>query len=96
MRITNFFGNLYIRRPDLPAAELEHRLFGFDLVHDDQNIASNYVTVREAPLPAVTASAVFQLMTQAIPVTSLISSSFRYRCDRQVNLLAANKRRRVH
>jgi protein transport protein SEC24 len=76
MRITNFFGNFYIRGTDLLALPNSNTdsVFGFDLVHDDQNIASNYVTVQAALLyTSSDGERRIRVMTQAIPVTSLTS-----------------------
>lgn len=76
MRITNFFGNFYIRGTDLLALPntTEDSVFGFDLVHDDQNIASNYVTIQAALLyTSGDGERRIRVMTQALPVTSLTS-----------------------
>jgi protein transport protein SEC24 len=76
MKITNFFGNFYIRGTDLlalPNTNTES-VFGFDLVHDDQSIASNYVTIQAALLyTSSDGERRIRVMTQAIPVTSLTS-----------------------
>ena len=52
MRITNYYGNYSIRGTDLMSLPNVNSdsVFGFDLAHDEQNIASNYVTVQTALL----------------------------------------------
>lgn len=76
MRITNFYGNFSIRGTDLMALPNvnSESIFGFDLAHDEVNIASNYVTVQAALLyTSSEGQRRIRVMTQAIPVTSLTS-----------------------
>ena len=76
MRITNFYGNFYIRGTDLmalPNVNTES-VFGFDLAHDEQNIVSNYVTVQAALLyTSSDGQRRIRVMTQALPVTGRTS-----------------------
>mmetsp|Transcript_52422 Transcript_52422/g.126887 ORF Transcript_52422/g.126887 Transcript_52422/m.126887 type:complete len:1184 (+) Transcript_52422:261-3812(+) len=76
MRITNFYGNFYIRGTDLMALPNvnSESIFGFDLAHDEVNIASNYVTMQAALLyTSSEGQRRIRVMTQAIPVTTLTS-----------------------
>ena len=76
MRITNFYGNFYIRGTDLMALPNVNAdsVFGFDLAHDEQNVASNYVTVQAALLyTSSDGQRRIRVMTQALAVTSLTS-----------------------
>ena len=76
MRINNFYGNFYIRGTDLMALPNVNSdsIFGFDLSHDEQNIASNYVTIQAALLYTSShGQRRIRVMTQAIPVTSVSS-----------------------
>lgn len=76
MRITNFYGNFYIRGTDLMALPNvnSESIFGFDLAHDEVNIASNYVTIQAALLyTSSEGQRRIRVMTQAIPVTALTS-----------------------
>lgn len=53
MRITNFYGNFYIRGSDLLALPNcnTDSVFGFDLAHEEQSLPSNHVTIQEMPPP---------------------------------------------
>ena len=76
MKITNFYGNFYIRGTDLMALPNVNTdsVFGFDLAHDEQNVASNYVTVQAALLyTSSRGQRRIRVMTQALPVTNLSS-----------------------
>lgn len=76
MRITNFYGNFYIRGTDLMALPNVNSdsVFGFDLVHDEQNVASNYVTIQAALLyTSSEGQRRIRVMTQALPITGLTS-----------------------
>ncbi len=76
MRITNFYGNFYIRGTDLLALPNcnSDAVFGFDLAHDEQNITSNYITVQSALLyTSSEGERRIRVMTQALLVTSLAS-----------------------
>ena len=74
MRITNFYGNFYIRGTDLmalPNVNMDS-IFGFDLAHDEQNVVSNYVTIQAALLyTSSEGQRRIRVMTQALPVTNL-------------------------
>jgi protein transport protein SEC24 len=76
MRITNFYGNFFVRGSDLmalPNCNTES-VFGFDLVHDEQSISMSYITVQAALLyTSSNGERRIRVMTQAIPVTSLLS-----------------------
>jgi protein transport protein SEC24 len=52
MRISNFYGNFFIRGTDLLALPncSADSVFGFDLVHDEQSINTPYVTIQSALL----------------------------------------------
>ncbi len=74
MRISNFYGNFYIRGTDLMALPNVNSdsVFGFDLMHDEQNVASTYVTVQAALLyTSSEGQRRIRVMTQAIPVTNI-------------------------
>lgn len=76
MRITNFYGNFFIRGNDLLALPNcnSESVFGFDLVHDEQNMSGNVVTVQAALLyTSSNGERRIRVMTQALPVTSLTS-----------------------
>jgi protein transport protein SEC24 len=76
MRISNFYGNFYIRGTDLMALPNvnQESVFAFDLAHDEQNVVSNYVTVQVALLyTSSDGQRRIRVMTQALPVTSLTS-----------------------
>ena len=76
MRIPNFYGNFYIRGTDLMALPNVNSdsVFGFDLVHDEQNVASNYITIQAALLyTSSTGQRRIRVMTQALPITGLTS-----------------------
>lgn len=76
MRITNFYGNFYIRGTDLMALPNvnSESVFGFDLSHDEQNVASSYVTVQAALLyTSSQGQRRIRVMTQALPITGLTS-----------------------
>ena len=76
MRITNFYGNFFIRGTDLmalPNCNTES-VFAFDLAHDEQNLTSNYVTIQAALLyTSSDGERRIRVMTQVLPVTSLTS-----------------------
>jgi protein transport protein SEC24 len=76
MRITNFYGNFYIRGTDLmalPNCNTES-VFAFDLAHDEQSVALSHVTIQAALLyTSSDGERRIRVMTQALPVTSLIS-----------------------
>lgn len=76
MRITNFYGNFYIRGTDLLALPNcnTDSVFGFDIAHDEQNMPSSVVTVQAALLyTSSDGERRIRVMTQALPVTSLAS-----------------------
>jgi len=76
MRITNFYGNFYIRGTDLMALPNCNRdsVFGFDLVHEDPNISFSHVTIQGALLYTSDAGERrIRVMTQAIPVSGLLT-----------------------
>ena len=52
MKISNFYGNFFIRGTDLLALPncSADSVFGFDLVHDEQSINTPYVTIQSALL----------------------------------------------
>lgn len=73
MRISNFYGNFYIRGTDLlalPNCNTES-VFGFDLAHDEQNVTSNYVTLQAALLyTSSEGQRRIRVMTQVLPVSN--------------------------
>jgi protein transport protein SEC24 len=76
MRITNFYGNFFIRGTDLLALPNcnQESVFGFDLAHDEQNMPSSVVTIQAALLyTSSDGERRIRVMTQAVPVTSLTS-----------------------
>lgn len=73
MRISNFYGNFFIRGTDLMALPncSSDSVFGFDLVHDEQSVPSSVVTVQSALLyTSSEGERRIRVLTQAIPVTS--------------------------
>jgi protein transport protein SEC24 len=76
MRITNFYGDVYIRGTDLLALPNcnADAVFAFDLAHDEQNLTCTHVTIQAALLfTSGDGERRIRVMTQALPVTSLIS-----------------------
>ena len=76
MRITNFYGNFFIRGTDLMALPNcnSESVFGFDLAYDDPNIASSHVTIQAALLyTSSEGERRIRVMTQALPVSALMS-----------------------
>lgn len=76
MRITNFYGNFYIRGSDLLALPNcnTDSVFGFDLVHDEQNLTTSHVTVQAALLyTSSEGERRIRVMTQSLPVSALMS-----------------------
>eukprot|EP00548_Thalassiothrix_antarctica_P010698 CAMPEP_0194158908 /NCGR_PEP_ID=MMETSP0152-20130528/77537_1 /TAXON_ID=1049557 /ORGANISM="Thalassiothrix antarctica, Strain L6-D1" /LENGTH=1308 /DNA_ID=CAMNT_0038868423 /DNA_START=117 /DNA_END=4043 /DNA_ORIENTATION=- len=72
MRITNFYGNFFIRGTDLLALPncTSDSVFGFDIEHDEQNISSSVVTVQSALLyTSSNGQRRIRVMTQALPIT---------------------------
>jgi protein transport protein SEC24 len=73
MRISNFYGNFYIRGTDLLALPNcnTDSVFGFDLAHDEQNVASNYVALQAALLyTSSEGQRRIRVMTQVLPVSN--------------------------
>ena len=76
MRISNFYGNFFIRGTDLLALPncTSDSVFAFDLVHDEQNVSSSVVTIQSALLyTSSEGERRIRVVTQAIPVSSLAS-----------------------
>ena len=76
MRISNFYGNFFVRGTDLLALPncSSDSVFAFDLVHDEQNVTSSVVTVQSALLyTSSEGERRIRVVTQAIPVSSLAS-----------------------
>ena len=76
MRITNFYGNFFVRGNDLLALPNcnADSTFAFDLVHDEQNLTSQAVTVQAALLyTSSQGERRIRVITQAVPVSSLAS-----------------------
>ena len=76
MRISNYYGNFFIRGSDLMALPNVNSdsVFGFDMAHDGENLASNYVTVQSALLYTNgQGSRRIRVMTQAFPTTTRTS-----------------------
>eukprot|EP00536_Pseudo-nitzschia_multiseries_P012386 jgi/Psemu1/320236/estExt_fgenesh1_pm.C_4710001 len=76
MKISNYYGNFFIRGSDLMALPNVNSdsVFGFDLAHDGENLASNYVTVQSALLYTNgQGQRRIRVMTQAFPTTTLTS-----------------------
>ncbi|GKY91729.1 hypothetical protein MPSEU_000144700 [Mayamaea pseudoterrestris] len=76
MRITNFYGNFFIRGTDLLALPNcnTDSVFGFDLAHEEQNILMSHVTVQAALLyTSSDGERRIRVMTQTLPVTPLNS-----------------------
>jgi len=76
MRISNFYGNFFIRGTDLLALPNcnSDSVFGFDLVHDEQTVNSSVVTIQSALLYTSSAGERrIRVLTQALPTTPLSS-----------------------
>ncbi|KAL7555846.1 hypothetical protein ACA910_017349 [Epithemia clementina (nom. ined.)] len=76
MRITNFYGNFFIRGTDLMALPNcnSESVFGFDLAYEDPNIASSHVTIQAALLyTSSEGERRIRVMTQALPVSALMT-----------------------
>ena len=76
MRITNFYGNFYIRGTDLMALPNcnTDSVFGFDLAHDEQNLIHTHVTIQAALLyTSSDGERRIRVMTQALSVSALLS-----------------------
>ena len=76
MKITNFYGNFFIRGTDLLALPncTSDSVFGFDLAHDEQNMPSSVVTVQAALLyTSSEGQRRIRVMTQALPLTNSVS-----------------------
>ena len=76
MRISNFSGNYFIRGTDLLALPncTSDSSFGFHITHDEQSINNNVVTIQSALLyTSCTGQRRIRVMTQAVPVTSILS-----------------------
>eukprot|EP00970_Alexandrium_tamarense_P007425 scaffold1361_cov269-Alexandrium_tamarense.AAC.5 len=76
MRISNFYGNFFVRGTDLLALPNcnADSTFAFDLVHDEQNLNSSFVTVQSALLyTSSEGERRIRVVTQAISVSSLAS-----------------------
>ena len=79
MRISNFYGNFLIRGTDLLALPncTSDSVFAFDLAHDDQSFSSTVITVQGALLyTSSEGERRIRVLTQALPVTSLLSEIF--------------------
>ena len=73
MRITNFYGNFFIRGTDLLALPncSSDSVFGYDIVHDEQSILTNVVTIQSALLyTSSEGERRIRVLTQAFPVTN--------------------------
>jgi len=80
MRLSNFYGNFFVRGTDLLALPncTADSVFAFDLVHDEQNVSSSVVTIQSALLyTSSEGERRIRVVTQAIPVSSLASDVIR-------------------
>lgn len=76
MKISNYYGNFNIRGSDLMALPNVNSdsVFGFDLAHDGENLASSYVTIQSALLfTNGDGQRRIRVMTQAFPTTTVTS-----------------------
>jgi protein transport protein SEC24 len=76
MRITNFYGNFFIRGTDLLALPncTSDSVFAFDLAHDEQNMSSSVVTIQAALLfTSSEGQRRIRVLTQALPITNSTS-----------------------
>jgi protein transport protein SEC24 len=76
MRITNFYGNFFVRGTDLLALPncTPSSVFGFDLAHEEQAMTGTSVTIQAALLyTSSDGQRRIRVLTQALPVTSLTS-----------------------
>jgi len=76
MKITNFYGNFFIRGSDLLALPNcnADSVFAFDFAHDEHNLSSTFMTIQTALLyTSSEGERRIRVITQAVPVTSLAS-----------------------
>ena len=76
MRISNFYGNFFIRGTDLLALPncTEESSFGFDIQHDEPMLCTSVITLQSALLyTSSEGQRRIRVHTHAIPVTSLMS-----------------------
>ena len=76
MKITNFYGNFFIRGTDLLALPNcnADSVFAFDFAHDEHNLNSSFMTIQSALLyTSSEGERRIRVITQAVPVTSLAS-----------------------
>ena len=76
MRISNFYGNFFIRGTDLLALPnvSSDSVYTIDIVHDEQSVSSTAVTLQAALLyTSKDGERKIRVMTQALPTTSLTS-----------------------
>lgn len=76
MRITNFYGNFFIRGTDLLALPncTSDSTFGFDLAHDESSVSGRVITIQSALLFTTSeGERRIRVLTQALPVTGLMS-----------------------
>mmetsp|Transcript_3701 Transcript_3701/g.7076 ORF Transcript_3701/g.7076 Transcript_3701/m.7076 type:complete len:1093 (+) Transcript_3701:74-3352(+) len=76
MRISNFYGNFFIRGTDLLALPncSADSVFGFDLVHDEQSINTPYVTIQSALLYTTSdGERRIRVATQVLKTTSRVT-----------------------
>ena len=76
MRISNFYGNFFIRGNDLLALPncSSDSVYAFDIVHDEPSVNSTAITVQTALLyTSSEGERRIRVLTQALPVSSLIS-----------------------
>lgn len=92
MKITNFYGNFFIRGSDLLALPNcnADSVFAFDFAHDEHNLNSSFMTIQSALLyTSSEGERRIRVITQAIPVTSLASEVINtVDCDAMSALLA--------
>lgn len=76
MKISNFYGNFFIRGTDLLALPncSTDSVFGFHITHDEQSVQTNAITIQSALLyTSSTGQRRIRVMTQALRVTSVAS-----------------------
>jgi protein transport protein SEC24 len=92
MRVTNFYGNYFIRGSDLLALPNcnSDATFGVQIAHDDKVLSSNQICV-QAALLYTTSSGVrrIRVQTMAAPVTTVLADLYRsVNSEASANLLA--------
>ncbi|OQR85168.1 protein transporter Sec24 [Achlya hypogyna] len=94
MRLSNFYGNSFLRGPDLLALPNVHRdaAFAIEIEHNDALLTANVICVQSALLYTTSCGERrIRVHTLAVPVTKLFAEVFRsVDVDAMCNLIAKN------